>query len=190
MRAGGKSLAIASLSGGRGKIEAHDVDWRRLEQIKPRLERLNIKNVEPVREVKSRDYDRFIIDAPCSGTGTWRRSPDAKFRLTPQKLSELNKIQSELLDIALKSTKTGGRIVYITCSILRDENEDIVNAFTARNPQVKHIDLKRLWQSLLEAPYPGKDGRFLRFSPLTTNTDGFFVTVLEKRLRFRAAVCC
>ena len=178
--AGGKSLAIASLSGGRGKIEAHDVDWRRLEQIKPRLERLNIKNVEPVREVKSRDYDRFIIDAPCSGTGTWRRSPDAKFRLTPQKLSELNKIQSELLDIALKSTKTGGRIVYITCSILRDENEDIVNAFTARNPQVKHIDLKRLWQSLLEAPYPGKDGRFLRFSPLTTNTDGFFVTVLEK----------
>lgn len=151
---------------------------------------MNIKNVEPVREVKSRDYDRFIIDAPCSGTGTWRRSPDAKFRLTPQKLSELNKIQSELLDIALKSTKIGGRIVYITCSILRDENEDIVNAFTARNPQVKHIDLKRLWQSLLEAPYPGKDGRFLRFSPLTTNTDGFFVTVLEKRLRFRAAVCC
>lgn len=76
--AGGKSLAIASLSGGRGKIEAHDVDWRRLEQIKPRLERLNIKNVEPVREVKSRDYDRFIIDAPCSGTGTWRRSPGRK----------------------------------------------------------------------------------------------------------------
>lgn len=81
--AGGKSLAIASLSGGRGKIEAHDVDWRRLEQIKPRLERLNIKNVEPVREVKGRDYDRFIIDAPCSGTGTWaavagrKVSPDA-----------------------------------------------------------------------------------------------------------------
>lgn len=92
----------------------------------------------------------------------------------------MNRIQSELLDIALKSTKTGGRIVYITCSILRDENEDVINAFTARNPQVKHIDLKRLWQSLLEAPYPGKDGKFLRFSPLTTNTDGFFITVLEK----------
>ena len=178
--AGGKSLAIASLLGECGKIEAHDIDWHRLEQIKPRQERLNIKNVELVRKMSNCDYDRFIIDAPCSGTGTWRRSPDAKFRLTVEKLRELNKIQSELLDIALKNTKVGGRIVYITCSILRDENEDIINAFTARNPEIRHIDLKTLWQGLLDAPYPGKDGQFLRFSPLTTNTDGFFITVLEK----------
>ncbi len=178
--AGGKSLAIASLLNGGGKIEAHDVDQRRLEQIKPRLERLQIKNVEPVQSVEDRSYDRFIIDAPCSGTGTWRRSPDAKFRLTPQKLSDLNKIQSELLDIAFEHTRPGGCIVYITCSILRDENEDIVNAFTARNSKVRHVDLQQLWEKLLEAPYPGRNREFLHFSPLTTNTDGFFFTVLEK----------
>lgn len=178
--AGGKSLTIGYLLGGKGRIEAHDIDWHRLEQIKPRLERLNVKNVEPVRQVLSEDYDRFIIDAPCSGSGTWRRSPDAKFRLSPKKLSELNRIQSELLDIAYEKTKSGGRIVYITCSVLRDEDEDIINAFTKRNHKVKHVDLRRLWQSKLDVPYPGTSDKFLRFSPLMTNTDGFFFTVLEK----------
>lgn len=178
--AGGKSLAIAYLLNNKGKIEAHDIDWHRLEQIKPRLERLNIKNVEPVREITCTDYDRFIIDAPCSGTGTWRRSPDAKYRMSQKKLNELNKIQSELLDIAYQKTKIGGRIIYITCSILRDEDEDIINAFTHRNHKVRHIDLRKLWQRKIDAPYPGTCDKFLRFSPLTTNTDGFFFTVLEK----------
>lgn len=178
--AGGKSLAIASLLNGKGKIEAHDIDWHRLEQIKPRLERLNIKNVIPVRELSGKDYDRFIIDAPCSGTGTWRRSPDAKFRLTPEKLNELTKIQSQLLEFALENTKVGGRIVYITCSILPDEDENIVSAFAQRHKNVRYIDLKQLWQQKIDAPYPAKNTEFLRFSPLLTNTDGFFLAIFEK----------
>lgn len=178
--AGGKSLAIASLLCGKGKIEAHDVDWHRLEQIKPRLERLNIKNVIPVRELSGKDYDRFIIDAPCSGTGTWRRSPDAKFRLTPEKLNELTKIQSQLLELALENTKVGGRIVYITCSILSDEDENIVSAFAQRHKNVSYVDLKQLWQQKIDAPYPAKNTEFLRFSPLLTNTDGFFLAIFEK----------
>ena len=178
--AGGKSLAIASLLCGKGKIEAHDVDWHRLEQIKPRLERLNIKNVIPVRELSGKDYDRFIIDAPCSGTGTWRRSPDAKFRLTPEKLNELTKIQSQLLELALENTKVGGRIVYITCSILPDEDENIVSAFAQRHKNVSYVDLKQLWQQKIDAPYPAKNTEFLRFSPLLTNTDGFFLAIFEK----------
>ncbi len=178
--AGGKSLAIASLLNGKGKIEAHDIDWHRLEQIKPRLERLNIKNVVPVRELSGKDYDRFIIDAPCSGTGTWRRSPDAKFRLTPEKLSELTKIQSQLLEFALENTKVGGRIVYITCSILPDEDENIVSVFAQRHKNVRYIDLKQLWQQKIDAPYPAKNTEFLRFSPLLTNTDGFFLAIFEK----------
>ena len=178
--AGGKSLAIASLLNGKGKIEAHDIDWHRLEQIKPRLERLNIKNVVPVRELSGKDYDRFIIDAPCSGTGTWRRSPDAKFRLTPEKLNELTKIQSQLLEFALENTKVGGRIVYITCSILPDEDENIVSAFAQRHKNVRYVDLKQLWQQKIDAPYPAKNTEFLHFSPLLTNTDGFFLAIFEK----------
>lgn len=178
--AGGKSLAIASLLNGKGKIEAHDIDWHRLEQIKPRLERLNIKNVVPVRELSDKDYDRFIIDAPCSGTGTWRRSPDAKFRLTPEKLSELTKIQSQLLEFALENTRVGGRIVYITCSILPDEDENIVSVFAQRHKNVRYVDLKQLWQQKIDAPYPAKNTEFLRFSPLLTNTDGFFLAIFEK----------
>ena len=178
--AGGKSLAIASLLNGKGKIEAHDIDWHRLEQIKPRLERLNIKNVVPVRELSGKDYDRFIIDAPCSGTGTWRRSPDAKFRLTPEKLNELTKIQSQLLEFALENTKVGGRIVYITCSILPDEDENIVSVFAQRHKNVRYVDLKQLWQQKIDAPYPAKNTEFLRFSPLLTNTDGFFLAIFEK----------
>ena len=178
--AGGKSLAIASLLNGKGKIEAHDIDWHRLEQIKPRLERLNIKNVVPVRELSGKDYDRFIIDAPCSGTGTWRRSPDAKFRLTPEKLSELTKIQSQLLEFALENTKVGGRVVYITCSILPDEDENIVSVFAQRHKNVRYVDLKQLWQQKIDAPYPAKNTEFLRFSPLLTNTDGFFLAIFEK----------
>lgn len=178
--AGGKSLAIASLLNGKGKIEAHDVDWHRLEQIKPRLERLNIKNVVPVRELNGQDYDRFIIDAPCSGTGTWRRSPDAKFRLTPEKLNELTKIQAQLLELALENTKVGGRIVYITCSILPDEDENIVSAFVQGHKNVRFVDLKQLWQQKIDAPYPAKTTEFLRFSPLLTNTDGFFLAIFEK----------
>lgn len=178
--AGGKSLAIASLLNGKGKIEAHDIDWHRLEQIKPRLERLNIKNVVPVRELSGKDYDRFIIDAPCSGTGTWRRSPDAKFRLTPEKLNELTKIQSQLLEFALENTKVGGRIVYITCSILPDEDENIVSVFAQRHKNVRYVDLKQLWQQKIDAPYPAKNTEFLHFSPLLTNTDGFFLAIFEK----------
>lgn len=178
--AGGKSLAIASLLNGKGKIEAHDIDWRRLEQIKPRLERLNIKNVVPVRELSGKDYDRFIIDAPCSGTGTWRRSPDAKFRLTPEKLNELTKIQYQLLEFALENTRVGGRIVYITCSILPDEDENIVSVFAQRHKNVRYVDLKQLWQQKIDAPYPAKNTEFLRFSPLLTNTDGFFLAIFEK----------
>lgn len=160
--AGGKSLTLAFLLGGKGKIEAHDVDWHRLEQIKPRAERLGMNNVEIKREIVDVDYDRFIIDAPCSGTGTWRRSPDAKFRLTPERLKELNKMQYEILEKGYVHTKSGGRIVYITCSILKQENEDIVTRFLN-----EYKDVKLLRQE--------------RFSPLETNTDGFFAAVMEKK---------
>ncbi len=128
--AGGKSLAIAALLNGQGMIEAHDIDMRRLEQLKPRMQRLGIENIKPVAKAEERPvYTRFIIDAPCSGTGTWRRSPDAKFRLAPSRLAELNRIQAEILETAYPLTASGGRIVYITCSVLAEENGRIVQSF-------------------------------------------------------------
>lgn len=178
--AGGKTLTISFLLQGKGKIHIHDINPNRLEAIKERAERLNVKNTEPVFQLKNSDYDRFIVDAPCSGTGTWRRCPDAKFRLTPEQLKELNKAQAEILETAYAHTKSGGRIIYITCSVLRDENEDIIEAFKSRHPDMKHLNLKTLWQSKLDAPYPCVNENYLRFSPLTTRTDGFFFTVLVK----------
>ena len=182
--AGGKSLALADLLHNQGHILAHDISAKRLENIKPRITRLGVKNIELIDIVATtdRDFDRFIIDAPCSGTGTWRRSPDAKFRLTAQKLFGLNQIQAELLSIAAAKTKIGGRIIYITCSVLPDENEDIINAFLRAHQEFAPLDISKLWEQKINAPYPHGNQQMLRMSPFTTNTDGFFITILEKKL--------
>ena len=127
-----------------------------------------------------KDYDRFVLDAPCSGTGTWRRSPDAKFRLTKEKLYGLTQIQAKLLNIASQKTTKNGRIIYITCSVLKDENEDIIEKFLSQNENFAPINLKELWEKKTDTPYPYVDEKYLRMSPLSTSTDGFFVCILER----------
>lgn len=180
--AGGKSLAVAALLSGQGMIEAHDIDMRRLEQLKPRMQRLGIRNIKPVEKAENRPvYTRFIIDAPCSGTGTWRRSPDAKFRLNPSRLAELNRIQAEILETAYPLTASGGRIIYITCSVLAEENGWIVQSFMERHPDMMWAGLPQIWRDKTGLPYPGADERWLELNPLSTGTDGFFVCVMEKR---------
>lgn len=180
--AGGKSLAIAYLLDNKGHIMSHDIEKKRLMAIKPRIERLGVKNVELIDFLATTDnnFDRFIIDAPCSGTGTWRRSPDAKFRLNQPLIDKLNQIQFDLLNKAYEKTKVGGRIVYITCSILNEENEEIIAAFLQTNPNVSLVNIKELWESKLAAPYPYHSEKYLRLSPLTSGTDGFFIAVIEK----------
>lgn len=179
--AGGKSLAVSNCLRNQGHILAYDIDAKRLEAIKPRMARLKVKNIELTDIVADSDknFDRFILDAPCSGTGTWRRAPDAKFRLTKEKLYGLTQIQANLLDIA--AAKTKGRIVYITCSVLKDENEDIIEAFLQRHSEFAPVNLRELWESKLAMPYPCRSEVYLRMSPLTTGTDGFFVCVLERK---------
>ena len=180
--AGGKSLAISNELKNQGEILAYDIDAKRLENIKPRMQRLKVKNISLTDIIadSDKDYDRFVLDAPCSGTGTWRRSPDAKFRLTKEKLYGLTQIQSDLLNIASQKTAKGGRIIYITCSVLKDENEDIIEKFLSQNENFTPINLKELWAKKIEAPYPCKEEKYLRMSPLTTSTDGFFVCILER----------
>lgn len=179
--AGGKSLTMAFLMNRQGKIQIHDINRSRLEAVKERAVRLDVKNLEIIDEVGDRDYDRFVVDVPCSGTGTWRRSPDAKYRLTPETLKELNKTQAALLEKAFNHIRRGGRVVYITCSILRDENEDIIEAFLSRHADAAPVNLRHLWEDKLDGRYPGQDDFMLRMNPLLTRTDGFFVCILEKR---------
>lgn len=180
--AGGKSLAISNELNNQGEILAYDINAKRLENIKPRIQRLKVKNISLTDIIadSDKDYDRFVLDAPCSGTGTWRRSPDAKFRLTKEKLHGLTKIQSDLLSIAAQKTAKKGRIIYITCSVLKDENEDIIEKFLNQNENFAPINLKELWAKKIEAPYPCASEKYLRMSPLTTSTDGFFVCILER----------
>lgn len=178
--AGGKTLTIAYLNQNRGKIDVHDINWGRLEAIKDRAVRLKINNINIVKQLTDKDYDRFIVDAPCSGSGTWRRAPDAKYRLTPEQVAELNKTQTEILEIAYQHTKAGGRIVYFTCSILPEENEEIIKSFLAGHRDFKPCNLKQIWQQKLNGNYPVSDEYMLHLNPLISGTDGFFVCVLEK----------
>ncbi len=180
--AGGKSLALSNILKDNGHILAYDIEAKRLEAIKPRMARLGVHNIELTEIIadSDKDFDRFILDAPCSGTGTWRRAPDAKFRLTKEKLFGLTKIQAELLEIAATKTKIGGRIIYITCSVLADENEKQIEQFLVVHSEFKPVNMKTLWEGKIAAPYPHDDERWLRLSPYKTGTDGFFICVLEK----------
>ncbi len=178
--AGGKSLAIAAINHNEGLIYAHDANWNRMDVIKDRAARLGIRNIKIIKNVDDCDFDKFIIDAPCSGTGTWRRSPDAKFRLTQNRLAEIIKVQSEILETAYLHTKHGGYIVYITCSILAEENENQVLAFAKRHNDIEFVNHKQLWLKKIDKPYVFDDERFLRFSPLVTDTDGFFFCMMRK----------
>lgn len=180
--AGGKSLALSHILGNKGKILAYDAIAKRLENIKPRLARLGVKNIELTDFIadSDRDFDRFIIDAPCSGTGTWRRGPDAKFRLTEKALKDLNTVQSGILETAAPKVKKGGRLIYMTCSVLKEENEHIIDRFAAAHPEFGFVNIRRIWEKHIKAPYPHKSENMLRLSPLSTGTDGFFICILEK----------
>lgn len=180
--AGGKSLTIASLLQGKGMIEAHDINRKRLDQLKPRMQRLHINNIKTIEWVNEQaQYTRFIIDAPCSGTGTWRRSPDGKYRLTEQKLEDLIRVQAEILETAYKHTAVGGRIIYITCSILDDENSKQIQRFLHKHSDMEMADMPKLWQNKTGQPWPGGNQPWLKLNPIISNTDGFFVAVMQKR---------
>lgn len=180
--AGGKSLALGAMMQNEGTVFCHDVDFNRMDAIKGRAQRLGIHNLKLMSQIMDNDFDLFVIDAPCSGTGTFRRAPDAKFRLKPQMIDDLNKTQTEILEIAYNHTKKGGRIVYMTCSVLKKENENIVESFVAKHEDMAFADHEKLWAQKIETAYPFKSGKYMNFSPLVTNTDGFFFCMMKKKI--------
>jgi 16S rRNA (cytosine967-C5)-methyltransferase len=191
--AGGKTLALAAMMGGKGRLIATDHDKRQLAPIYERLSRAGVHNAEirapkgaddPVADIKV-SADLVLIDAPCSGTGTWRRNPDAKWRMRPGALEIRVKDQIEVLDRAARLVKPGGRIAYVTCSVLPEENADQVRAFVARHPEFAVVPPEEtasvLWdkaEAFADAALKLPEGWLM--TPRRTGTDGFFVSVLRK----------
>jgi 16S rRNA (cytosine967-C5)-methyltransferase len=192
--AGGKTLALAAMMGGKGRLIATDRDKRQLAPIYERLSRAGVHNADvrapkgdadPLADIKA-SADLVLIDAPCTGTGTWRRNPDAKWRMRPGALEVRLKDQAEVLDRAAALVKSGGRIAYITCSVLPSENGEQVRAFIGRHPefsiQPPNETASVLWdrtEDFEQAALKSAEGWLM--TPRRTGTDGFFVSVLKKR---------
>jgi 16S rRNA (cytosine967-C5)-methyltransferase len=191
--AGGKTLALAAMMAGKGRLIATDHDKRQLAPIHERLSRAGVHNCD-VRTPKGEgdaladiraSADLVLIDAPCTGTGTWRRNPDAKWRMRPGALEVRLKDQAEVLDHAAQLVKPGGRIAYVTCSVLTSENGGQIRAFLARQPDFEVVPPSQtmtvLWdkaEDFSAATLQSPEG--LLMTPRRTGTDGFFVSVLRR----------
>jgi 16S rRNA (cytosine967-C5)-methyltransferase len=187
--AGGKTLALAAQMGNRGKLVACDTAAWRLERAGIRLRRAGISNVERRALASERDlwvkrhaasFDRVLVDAPCLGVGSWRRNPDGKWRASPQDLAELIVRQGDILASAARLVRPGGRLTYVTCSLLREENEAQAEAFLAASPDFALHPMARAWAETIGGRSPGGDD-FLRLTPARHGTDGFFVAQFERR---------
>jgi len=192
--AGGKTLLLGALMRSTGRLYAFDVAEKRLANLKPRLIRSGLSNVHPVRIEHERDsrvkrlagkLDRVLVDAPCSGLGTLRRNPDLKWRQTAEAVDRLVLQQGSILAAASSLLKVGGRLVYATCSLLPEENEQVVNAFLAAHPDFVAIDAKEelARQGVVLPVIEGQSGdAYLRLLPHRHSTDGFFAAALERRM--------
>jgi 16S rRNA (cytosine967-C5)-methyltransferase len=187
--AGGKTLALAAAMANKGQIFAYDSDRNRLAPIYDRLKRNGARNVQ-VRAPQPGalddlmgKMDRVVIDAPCTGTGTWRRRPDTKWKLTPELLTQRMGEQAEILASATQFLKPCGTLIYITCSILPQENDDQIAAFLAANPGFASLDPAQLWQSAFHAEAPlgvATAGSGIALTPRLTGTDGFYFNALRR----------
>jgi 16S rRNA (cytosine967-C5)-methyltransferase len=187
--AGGKTLALAALMQNEGRLLAHDLDRFRLRPIFERLTRAGVTNCEVISaQDKGKldaagPFDCVVIDAPCSGSGSWRRKPDAKWRLTRKQLDQRIKDQDSVLEKGYALARPGGTILYITCSVLPEENTDQVAAFLARHPVLRIVPYREQWRNTIGGDAPDSaDGSpdTLLLTPARHDTDGFFVAVMRK----------
>ncbi len=160
--AGGKSLLFAQVMQDKGKIVASDISARSLAELEKRAKRANVSIIENTLQVPDEKFDAVVVDAPCSGTGTYRRAPDNVHKLTPAQFEKILSTQAMLVDKAVQYAADSGRICYMTCSLTRDENEGQVRAFLSRHPD---------WHIVSEK----------YFTPATTNTDGFYIATLSRQ---------
>jgi 16S rRNA (cytosine967-C5)-methyltransferase len=196
--AGGKSLALSIFMGGKGQVFAYDVDRHRMKDLWPRVKRSSLHNIQVIEpgkldnhELAKNGADCVVVDAPCTGTGTWRRHPDTKWRISEATLEARMAEQAEILRQAASIVKPGGRLTYITCSVLAEENETQLVEFLAQYTDFKAQSSQNLMQSLGREAVPdylpsiamdGHDAGALgiRLTPSTSGTDGFFIACLTK----------
>ncbi len=196
--AGGKSLALSIFMCGKGQVFAHDIDRRRMKDIWPRIKRAKAHNIQVVdpdalesHEIATQGVDCVVVDAPCTGTGTWRRHPDTKWRVSETALSTRTEEQKTVLNQAAGFVKPGGRLAYITCSLLAEENEDQLVAFLSDHPDFKAENAETMIAALGRDEVPDTlpsiavngfdEGSLgLRLTPATSTTDGFFIACLTR----------
>jgi len=159
--AGGKSLIFAQMMQNKGIIVAHDISARSLAELQKRATRANASCIRVQHPLTATLFDHVVTDVPCSGTGTWRRCPDRRFKFTQTELKNLLKTQAEILDIAASFVRPGGKLSYMTCSLLSPENEEQIQHFLNRHPDFSLLKQKR-------------------FSPALTHTDGLFIATCQK----------
>jgi 16S rRNA (cytosine967-C5)-methyltransferase len=194
--AGGKTLAIGACMRSTGRLYAFDTSAHRLDAFKSRLKRSGLSNVHPAAIAHERDdrvkrltgkIDRVLVDAPCTGLGTLRRNPDLKWRQNPQSVEEMAVKQAAILQSASRLLKSGGRLVYATCSVLPQENEAIASTFSSANPDFEPLPAGEVLAGLkvdnaVELCSGGEDGKaFLRLWPHRHHTDGFFAAVWQRK---------
>jgi 16S rRNA (cytosine967-C5)-methyltransferase len=179
---GGKTLALAALMEGKGQIYAYDVDGRRLAPLKERADRAGAHNIQIRTPMRTRDaledlrgrMDVVFVDAPCTGSGTWRRSPDSKWRLRPNALAKRLEEQQRAVALGAPLVKPGGRLVYVTCSVLPEENEGAIAAFLASYAGFAAVGLNPDFPAHARAIG-------VQMTPLKTGCDGFYVAVLKRQ---------
>ena len=190
--AGGKTLAMAAGMNNKGRVVAMDVLETRLDRSAQRLRRAGAHNVE--RRAIDADnrkwlkrqagaFDRVLVDAPCTGSGTWRRNPDGRWTLRPEDLAELVPKQAAILDAASRLVKPGGGLIYATCSVLPAENERQIEAFLERHADFAVVPVADIWREALASEPPAEvaAGPYMRLSPLRHGTDGFFAATLVRK---------
>jgi 16S rRNA (cytosine967-C5)-methyltransferase len=191
--AGGKTLMLGAMMRSRGRIYAFDVSAARLARLKDRVRRAGLSNVQPHLLASLNDakvkrlagkVDSVLVDAPCSGFGTLRRNPDLKWRHSPAAIEEMRAKQRALLESASRLVRPGGRLVYATCSLLGEENEDIVAAFLTSHPEFAALDCAQL---MARQGVRVDTGRDLKLRPHVHGTDGFYAAVLERAPSARPA---
>ena len=194
--AGGKTLALGAMMRNTGRLYAFDTSAHRLDALKPRLARSGLSNVHPAAIAHERDdrvkrlagkIDRVLVDAPCSGLGTLRRNPDLKWRQEPKTIAAMALAQTSILQSAARLIKPGGRLVYATCSLLREENEAIAEAFSAEHAQFSALDAGDVLSGLLDSDNnslcagASSGHGFLRLWPHLHHTDAFFAAIWQRK---------
>ena len=190
--AGGKTLAIGAMMRNTGRLYAFDIAAHRLAKLKPRLARSGLSNVQAIAIDSEKDirvkrlagkFDRVLVDAPCSGLGTLRRNPDLKWRHGVDSVARLVQVQASILESAARLVKAGGTLVYATCSVLPNENQEIVRAFVAAHPEFELVAAREVLatQKIIVPESAERDG-CLQLLPHLHQTDGFFAAYLRKAI--------